>query len=320
MEESEDLSLTQFKIVFNNETLQINYDTSFKEYKTQTIDSVIQQALNKIGPKPLEKTSKDYTLYCSCGRPFNPNKLLCQAKCAHNFESDFNKEKNKNEKYILIENEKEEKYDKYISNYEISSILMKVTGATKLKKIKGVVPNEDSEHLLISEDLKNKIKEYYTKKERGKKILDHSFSLKYSQQLYNELLEFGIPNNKIKAALRMSNNIKEEALLMATDETFNWENRDYLYYENNEVLSNAEFNRLCKEEIKKEFPSIKDEEEISNRTTTIINLVIKKNQANNNINSDDINEDESSEEEIESSSDDIVLDSDSNLGSSSFNI
>ena len=115
----------------------------------------------------------------------------------------------------------------------------------------------------------------------------------------------------------MSNNIKEEALLLATDDNFNWENKDYLYYNNNEVLSNSEFNRLCKEEIKKEFPSIDDEEEISNRVTTIVNLVTKKNLVNN---SDDTNEVESSEEEIESSSEDINVDSESNLGSSSFNI
>ena len=317
MEESENLNLTNFKIVFNNEILQMNYDTSFKEYQTQTIDSVIQQVLNKIGPKPLEKTSKDYTLYCSCGRPFNPNKLLSQAKCIHYTESDFNKEKNKNEKFVLYENEKEEKYEKYISNYEIGSILMKVTGAKKVKKIKGIVPNDDNGNFPISENLKNKIKEYNTKKERGKKILDNSFSLKFNEQMYNELLEIGIESNKIKAALRMSNNIKEEALLLATDDNFNWENKDYLYYNNNEVLSNSEFNRLCKEEIKKEFPSIDDEEEISNRVTTIVNLVTKKNVVNS---SDDTNEVESSEEEIESSSEDINVDSESNLGSSSFNI
>ena len=317
MEESENLNLTNFKIVFNNEILQMNYDTSFKEYQTQTIDSVIQQVLNKIGPKPLEKTSKDYTLYCSCGRPFSPNKLLSQAKCIHYSESDFNKEKNKNEKFVLYENEKEEKYEKYISNYEIGSILMKVTGAKKIKKIKGIVPNDDNGNFPISENLKNKITEYNTKQERGKKILDNSFSLKFNEQMYNELLEIGIESNKIKAALRMSNNIKEEALLLATDDNFNWENKDYLYYNNNEVLSNSEFNRLCKEEIKKEFPSIDDEEEISNRVTTIVNLVTKKNVVNS---SDDTNEVESSEEEIESSSEDINVDSESNLGSSSFNI
>ena len=52
MEDSQDLSITKFKIVFNNQILQITYDSSFKEYQNQTIDTVIQEVLNKIGPKP----------------------------------------------------------------------------------------------------------------------------------------------------------------------------------------------------------------------------------------------------------------------------
>ena len=106
--------------------------------------------------------------------------------------------------------------------------------------------------------------------------------------------------------------------MIATDETVNWDNKDYLYYENNEVLSNNEFINLCKEEIKKEFPTIDDEEEILNRAKIVIEKVTKNSFAINN--SEDLNENESSEEENESSSDDIVVDSDSNLGSSSFNI
>jgi hypothetical protein len=62
MEDSQDLSITKFKIVFNNQILQITYDSSFKEYQNQTIDKVIQEVLNKIGPKPLEKEPKDYIL------------------------------------------------------------------------------------------------------------------------------------------------------------------------------------------------------------------------------------------------------------------
>ena len=83
MERKIDLNLSTFKIVFENQILQINYDTSFKEYQTQTIDNVIQQVLDKIGPKPAIATSKDYTLFCSCGRPFNPKKLISSEKCSH---------------------------------------------------------------------------------------------------------------------------------------------------------------------------------------------------------------------------------------------
>ena len=139
MERKIDLNLSTFKIVFENQILQINYDTSFKEYQTQTIDNVIQQVLDKIGPKPAIATSKDYTLFCSCGRPFNPKKLISSAKCTHYFEEDYIKEKNKNEKFLLCKSEKYEKYDKYLSDNEISNILMKATGAKEAIKLTGLV-------------------------------------------------------------------------------------------------------------------------------------------------------------------------------------
>ena len=60
MESSEDLSITSFRIVFNNQLLEINYDPSFEEYKTVTIKSVIQKVLEKIGPQPLNTTSENY--------------------------------------------------------------------------------------------------------------------------------------------------------------------------------------------------------------------------------------------------------------------
>lgn len=315
-------NLSTFKIVFNNQVLQINYDISFKEYKTQTIDNVIQETLNKIGPKPLTKTSKDYVLFCSCGRPFNPNKLLSEAKCVHYLDEDYNEEKNKNEKFVLYEKEKEEKYEKYLSNYEIETILMKATGAQKIQRLSGLVPSKSQGNFPISDNLKKIIKEYYIKKERGNKILTNSYELKYDETFYNELLELGVPNNKIKAALRMTNNNKEEALLLATDETIDWNNKDYLFFENNEVMSTTEFNRLCKEEIKKEFPVLEDEEEITNRIQHIVKIINKENSRNNSIEDKNDSEDESSEEDFESSSEikeSINIESDSNLGSSSHN-
>ena len=72
MNSSEDLSLTSFRIVFNNQLLEINYDSSFEEYKTETINSLIQKVLEKIGPQPLDTTNKNYVLLCSCGKAFEP--------------------------------------------------------------------------------------------------------------------------------------------------------------------------------------------------------------------------------------------------------
>ena len=312
MEDKKDLSLSNFRIVFNDQILEINYDTSFKEYNFQTINSVIEEVLKKIGPKPSDKTSKDYILYCSCGRPFNPDKLLFQSKCPHYSESDYNEEKNKNEKYVLYEKEKEETFDKYIKNQDIGTILMKATGAKNLIQITGVIPKEGKKKLNFSENLIIKIKEYLTKKDRGIAIMAHSYDLHFNQQMYDELLEFGIPSNKVKASLRMTHNSKEEALLIATDENINWNNKDFLYYENDEVLSDLEYIDLCCSEISKEFPSL-DESEVLEVLKNITDK-IKKNKIGNKPEE----KNESSEEENESSSECIAEDSDSNMDSASF--
>ena len=322
MEQKIDLNLSTFKIVFENQILQINYDTSFKEYKTQTIDNVIQQVLDKIGPKPAIATSKDYTLYCSCGRPLNPKKLISSAKCSHYFEEDYNEEKNKNEKFLLCKSEKHEKYDKYLSDNEISNILMQTTGAKEAIKVTGVVPKK-IENFPISDNLKNKIREYYIKKVRGIKIVDNTFDLNYDETLYNELLGVGIPNNIAKAVLRICHNVKENALLLANDTHVIWNNKDYLFFDNNEVLSINDFDLLCKEEIKKEFPHLNNDEEIKTRFKIIIKRIKKKICGNNNIEDGDESE-ESSEEEIENSfesnsnSSSNFIDLDLNLGSNNF--
>jgi hypothetical protein len=322
MEQKIDLNLSTFKIVFENQILQINYDTSFKEYQTQTIDNVIQQVLDKIGPKPAIATSKDYTLLCSCGRPFNPNKLISSAKCSHYFEEDYNEEKNKNEKFLLCKSEKYEKYDKYLSDNEISNILMQATGAKEAIKLTGLVPKK-IENFPISDNLKNKIREYYIKKERGTKIVSKSFDLNYNETSYKELLEIGIPNNIAKAALRMSHNIREAAVDLATDSSVIWDNKDYLFFDNNEVLSNDDFKRLCKEELIKEFPQINNDEEIQNKIKIIIKRIKKENSGNNIIEEENESE-ESSEEEIENSlesnsnSNSNLLDLDFNFGSNNF--
>jgi hypothetical protein len=120
-------------------------------------------------------------------------------------------------------------------------------------------------------------------------------------------MEFGIPSNRIKAALRMTNNIKQDAILLATDESLDWDNYEYLFYDNNEVLSTEEFRKLCKKEIKKEFPSIDDEEEILKRIKSVTNSI--NNNRNNDNNNQDIKESDSSEEESENSNDESDMES-----------
>jgi hypothetical protein len=156
--------------------------------------------------------------------------------------------------------------------------LKQVTGAKRITPLK-VVPESKNVNFPISENLKKVIKELKEKKELGAKILAKSCELKYDEKKYEELLEIGIESNKIKAALRMTYNSKEDALLLATDPTFNIEGKEYLYCENNEVLGEREFMKKCKEEIKKEYPNLY-EEEISRRAKIVIDVVGRKNGDN----------------------------------------
>ena len=284
METQEDMNITLFRIVFNDQLIELNYDPSFEEYKTITIKSVIEKVLEKIGPKPQTTTSDNYVLLCSCGKSFNPDKLISNSKCDH-YTIFKDQSKNKNEKFLLIEKSNKEQINKEISdkndlltNFEISQILKQVTGAKRITPLK-VVPESKNVNFPISENLKKVIKELKEKKELGAKILAKSCELKYDEKKYEELLEIGIESNKIKAALRMTYNSKEDALLLATDPTFNIEGKEYLYCENNEVLDEREFMKKCKEEIKKEYPNLY-EEEISRRAKIVIDVVGRKNGDN----------------------------------------
>ena len=284
METQENMNITLFRIVFNDQLIELNYDPSFEEYKTITIKSVIEKVLEKIGPKPQTTTSDNYVLLCSCGKSFNPDKLISNSKCDH-YTIFKDQSKNKNEKFLLIEKSNKEQINKEISdkndlltNFEISQILKQVTGAKRITPLK-VVPESKNVNFPISENLKKVIKELKEKKELGAKILAKSCELKYDEKKYEELLEIGIESNKIKAALRMTYNSKEVALLLATDPTFNIEGKEYLYCENNEVLGEREFMKKCKEEIKKEYPNLY-EEEISRRAKIVIDVVGRKNGDN----------------------------------------
>lgn len=288
MEEDSDLYLSSFKIVFNDKVIQIDYDISFKEYKTQTIESLIKEVLEKIGPKPLNKAPQDYVLFCPCGAQLEHNKLLYKSKCLHKSQEDFSKEKNKNGKYLLIEKEYDEEQninEEELSKDEIDKILKKIVNKKKSKNKteKNSKQKKKKECFKISNSLRNRIKEYKIKLDRGKKIEENSKPIYYNAQFYKDLIEMGINKNKAKASLRLSNNDKEEAILISTDEKFYWDNKEYLFYDNNEVLSTEKFNNLCMEEIRKEYPFLIDVE-LKKRFTEIIKYIDKINP--NNISSD----------------------------------
>ena len=313
---SNNSNLKSFQVVFNNQILELIYNTSLESYKSQTINSLIQKVLEQLGPKPLKISSENYILLCPCGKPLNPDNLISNSECDHSF---MDKEKNKNQKYLLVEknnNEKNEKPKEFFTNYEISQILMQATGAKKITNIK-LFSEFKNKNFPISDDLKNKIKLLQKYKENGAKLLINSCDLEYNETMYEELLEIGIESNKIKAALRMTFNSKEEALLLATDPTFNLENKEYLYCSNDEVLTYSEYMKRCKEEVKKEYQNI-SEDEVEFRTKIVINSVNKGDKNINAIN--DSLEEESSLHEEESDEDSYIIEySDSNAHESEYN-
>ena len=141
MEGNMNLSLFTFKIVFDNQIIQINYDTSFKEFNIQTIESLIEEVLKNYSPKSVNKSPMDYILFCPCGKQLAHNLLLSQSKCFHKDIEEFSSKQAKNGNYLLIEKEKEKKEEKDINNKEysineIDKILSKISLNTIKKKNK----------------------------------------------------------------------------------------------------------------------------------------------------------------------------------------
>ena len=278
MEDNKNLSLYSFKIVFDNQIIQINYDISFKEFNIQTIESLIAEVLKNITPKSDNRSPMDYILFCPCGKQLAHELLLSQSKCFHKDIEQFSKKQIKNGNYLLIEKEKE-KEEKEIKNKEysineIDKILSKISLNKIKKKIKNKNENsnkQNNKQLNISNSLKNKIKENIIKEKRGSKILENSHELYYNENYYDELIEMGFDENKVKAALRLTKNNKEEAVLICIDTEFYWDNKEYLYYDNSDVLTEDKFTKLCLKDIKKEYPFL-EQKEINDR----FNIIIKK--------------------------------------------
>ena len=314
----EDSDSISFKVVFDNQVLLLTYDKTFEDFKNLTIESLIQDVLDNIGPKPQTKQPKDFILHCPCGRILEHNLSLSGQITEHSCLEDTSKGKSKNETYLLIEKEEiKEEGDEELSKEEFEEILNKVLN--KKKKAKPKNSNENiNEHkksensqmpmFAISENLKNKIKEYIVKEERGNKIRERGYNIYYNEEYYNNLLDMGINKNKAKAGLRLVNNNNGEAAILCTDDRFNWENVEFLYFDNEEVLTKEKLDELCIKEIKKEYPFIKDNEEIRRRFNHIMNIlgykkvsetnnkVIKNPNGNHNSHSDGENDDEEEEE------------------------
>ena len=101
------------------------------------------------------------------------------------------------------------------------------------------------------------------------------YSVFYNEDHFLLLLSMGIEEKKAKIALRYCSNNIEAATLIATDERYNLEGKDFLAYNNDEVMIKDKIDENFKNEIKKEYPFLKDEKEINNRVKEILDLIAK---------------------------------------------
>jgi hypothetical protein len=283
-----------FQIVFNNKVIQIDYDRSIPENKKITVESLIKSVLDKCSPNNNSKNISKYDLFCSCGNKIDLSGLLDNNLCDHKF-VEMNNKKQLNERYLLIENQSNEhlreiqENEKELTANDIDKIFeLKKNVRPKKKKNKQEKGNKEKEDLIdskktfiITEEFKQKLNKYIIKFERAKKILSSGYSVFYNEEYLVLLLSMGIENNKAKSALRFSNNNLEVATLIATDERFAWEGRNYLSYDNDELMTKDRIDENLKAEIKKEYPFLKDENQINDRAKEILDLLVKDNSSDN---------------------------------------
>ena len=277
MDKNTNLNSLTFKIVFSNRVIEINYKISSKDNQIQKIESLIKEVLNHITPKPLHKTSKDYILFCYCGKQLPHQKLLSEPICSHESQEEQSLIINKNRSYLLIEKEDEDMakiISKENKEVEISKIFKKI------KENQNILSNKKNIMLLLNV-IKSRIREYMRQKERGDKILAKSFEVYYNEEYYNDLIEIGFDKNKIKAALRYSKNDKERAVFICINSCFCWDDKQYLSFDNKEVLTDKDFKKVCLEEILKILPCLKGKEELDNLFIHLIEE-IKINKDDNN--------------------------------------
>ena len=296
-------SLKIFSIVFNNKVMQISYNTIFPEFKNQTVKSLIELILEKSLQANQKKDISEYNFFCPCGNIIESSKSLGKNLCDHKY-LDYKNNVNKG-KYLLVEKQNQNLYnlikenEKELSKEEINKIInekkdIKIKRSNKKKdNSKNVIKNNEinessKKPFIITDEFKKKINQYLIKEKRANEILSQSYSLFYEQNNLDLLISMGINADKAKAALRISRNQIEEAVLIATDKEFNWEGKDYLYFNNDEVIDKNASNESLKKEVEKEYPFL-NEEQVKQRVLDIFELLNKKGNAiieNNELNLD----------------------------------
>ena len=313
-----------FQIIFNNRIIQISYDSSFPEFKNQTVGSLIEMVLEKLNQSEEKKNINNYYLFCPCGNILESSKLLSGNLCEHKY-MDNNIEKNIGEKYLLIEKQDEnllnkiKENEKELSKEEFEKIFSEKKKKNESKSLQIQKGNKRKKNennntncqkpFMITEAFKKRIKQYLTKEERAQKLLSRELPLFYDENHLVTLLSMGIDEKKAKAALRFTKNQLEEAVLYATNNDFDIEGKEYLYYDNDEVLDKNNLNDNLKTEIKKEYPFL-NEEQVIKRIMNIFEIVGKnkkdknENRGRNVFLSNLENEDEEDDDDVDNSGED----------------
>ena len=186
----------------------------------------------------------------------------------------------------------EEEKDQKLSEEEINQLIKKEFSKKGSQKSKNPIENFQNKSMnsfAISRILINKIKKLKEKEERGQILFTNVKTIYYNEEYYKDLLEMGIDKNKAKAALRITNNNKEEAALISTDDNTHFGDLKFLYYDNEDILTKEKFEILCLREIRKEYPFIESNDEIKIRFNEILNK-IKNEEKDENENNSEIEE------------------------------
>ena len=286
-------SIKIFQVVFNNQVIQISYNKIFPDFRNQTVKSLIELVLEKSPNLNNKKDVNEYNLFCPCGNMLELSQFLYEDLCEHKL-SQYKSNNNFKGKYLLIEKQDQNLYDiikeneKELSKEEINKIInekkdIKLKKINKKKNTSKNITNEindkEKKPFMITDEFKNKINGYIIKENRANKIISQNFSLFYDENSLLLLLSMGIDKNKAKAALRMSRNQVNEAVLIATDKEFNWEDKDYLFYNNDEVIDRNASNENLKKEVQKEYPFL-NEEQIQQRILDIFEILGNKRKIN----------------------------------------
>ena len=272
-----------FQISFNNKVIQINYDKSFSEFQNQTVESLIQLVLDKLSQPESKKDINNYCLFCPCGNQLELTQLLSKNLCEHKYLEKDNK-KILGTKYLLIEKKDEKLFDKIKENEQplskidfdkLFSEKKEIKRKNKKKKCNNIDNNIIKKSFMLTEIFEKRIKEYMIKLERAEKILSSGFKLFYDENNFKKMISFEINPKKARAALRVSNNNLEEAILIATDNNSNFEGKEFLFYANDDLIDPNNYDEILKKETKNEFPFLNDEQ-VCKRIGEIQQIIMTK--------------------------------------------